>query len=179
MGDYVIFRIGGKVKGLTPAICDKYRGYLFKVAMRITGNVEYAEDVVQETMCKAIKLSGTLCGKDELEIKNYLVKAVRNNAFTYMNRILREKPSENPFAGAEVDIVIESVLAAETKEQMFAALSKLTERQRMVLVLMFYERWTLEEIAEELHITQDGVRMLKKRGLDNMREILVKEGWDK
>lgn len=174
----MIFRIGGRTRGLTPEICEKYRGYLFKVAMRITGNVEYAEDVVQETMCKSIKLSGTLCGRDESEIKNYLVKAVRNNAFTYMNKVLRENPSENPFDAATIDVVIESILAAETKEQMFAALSKLTERQRMVLVLMFYENWTTEEIAEELHITQDGVRMLKKRGLDNMREILVKDGWE-
>lgn len=174
-----VFWIKSNKGGITPEICEKYRKYLLCAAMRITGNAAYAEDVVQETLCKTIKGAVALRGKTETEVKSYLLKAVRNNAFTYMDKILREQPSENPFNNAEADMVIEAVLTAETKEQVFAALGKLTERQRMVLVLMFYEGWSTEEIAEELHISLAGVRMLKKRGLDNMRDMLLEEGWNK
>ena len=168
-----------KSAGFSPDTCEKYRNYLFNIAFRITKDKSYAEDVVQETMCKIIKLSPKLADKTEEEIKKYMTKAVINNAFTYMSKVLREIPSENLFEDRAFDIVLDKVLSAETKEQTVAALAKLTSRQRMVLILMFYEDWSSEQIANYLGISTAGVRMLKKRGLDNMREILLNEGWDK
>lgn len=159
-------------------VCEKYRDYAFQVALRITRNRTYAEDVVQETMCKMIRLSASLQNKTEEELKKYLIKSVVNNSFTYMSKVLREQPMEYIYDDVAVDCVMEKILQAETKEQLEVAMRRLTEKQRLVLVLMFYETWSTEEIAAELNITADGVRMLKKRGLDNMRGILLQEGWD-
>lgn len=168
-----------KSVGFSADTCEKYQDYLFHIALRITNDKFYAEDVVQETLCKIIKRSGELADKTEAEIKKYMTRAIINNAFTYMKKVLREIPSEELFNDVPFDVVLETILAAETKDHLTAALAKLTSKQRMVLVLMFYENWTSKQIADELKITDDGVRMLKKRGLDNLHEILLKEGWDK
>lgn len=173
------FWLKSKSAGFSPDTCEKYRDYLFHIALRITNDKFYAEDVVQETMCKIIKIAPRLADKTEEEIKKYMTKAVINNAFTYMKKVLREIPSEDLFQNVPFDVVMETILGAETKDQLKNALTKLTSKQRMVLVLMFYENWSSAQIAEEFNITADNVRMLKKRGLDNMREILLKDGWDK
>lgn len=168
-----------KSVGFSADICEKYRDYLFRIAFHITNDKFYAEDVVQETMCKIIRRAPKLADKTETEIKRYMTRAVINNAFTYMKQVLWETPSENIFDGAAFDVVLETILAAETKDQLMAALAQLTSKQRVVLVLIFYENWTSEEIAEEMGITDAGVRILKKRGLDNLREILLREDWNK
>ncbi len=173
------FWLKNKSAGFSPDSCEKYRDYLFNIALHITKDKSYAEDVVQETMYKLIKIAPKLADKTEEYVKKYMVRAVINNAFTYISKTLHEIPVENLFDNVAIDIVMEEILAAETREHLTLALAKLTSKQRMVLVLMFYENWTSEHIAAYLGITADGVRMLKKRGLENMREILIQEGWDK
>lgn len=163
----------------SPDFCEKYRDYLFNIALRITGDKFYAEDVVQDTICKLIQSAPKLAKPTEEELKKYITRAVINNALTYMKKILREVPSENLPEDCSVDAVLDEVLAAETHEQIRAALAKLIERQRLVLTLMFYENWSTEQIAEKMNISTGGVRMLKKRGLETMREFLLKEGWNK
>lgn len=164
-----------KTVEFTSDTCEQYRDYMFNIASKITRNKEYAEDVVQETMYKLIKISQNLSGKPEEEIQKYIRKSVTNNAFTYMKNARREVPTENLPEDTGFDSVLESVLATDDKMQMRKALKLLTNRQRIVLALMFYQNWTTEQIARELGITTVSVRSLKKRGLEKLREILSQE----
>jgi RNA polymerase sigma factor (sigma-70 family) len=64
-----------------------------------------------------------------------------------------------------------ALVQAETRGGLLAALAKLPPRQRAVLVLRYYERYSDEEIAATLAISRGTVRSQAARALDKLRHI--------
>ena len=62
------------------------------------------------------------------------------------------------------------MLADRELRRLYAAMSKLTERQTEVIQLYFYKGMTLQEIAEELGITKPAVYYAMKGALKKMRK---------
>ena len=63
------------------------------------------------------------------------------------------------------------MLADEELRKLYAAMSKLTERQQDVIQLYFYKGLTQDEIADELGISQAAVHRMMDRGLKMLRKI--------
>lgn len=63
------------------------------------------------------------------------------------------------------------ILADEELRKLYAAMSKLTERQQDVIQLYFYKGLTQEEIADELGISQVAVHYTLERGLNMLRKL--------
>ena len=62
------------------------------------------------------------------------------------------------------------MLADRELRRLYAAMSKLTERQTEVIQLYFYKGMTLQEIAEELGITKPAVHYAMKGALKKMKK---------
>jgi RNA polymerase sigma factor (sigma-70 family) len=52
------------------------------------------------------------------------------------------------------------------------ALSQLSKRERLVIELLFWDRQTETDIAQELGISQQMVSKIKKRALEKLKEVL-------
>lgn len=61
------------------------------------------------------------------------------------------------------------------KEQMAAALHQLTERERQILSLYYFEELTLKEIGEVLGVSESRVSQLHTRTVMNLKAILTQE----
>ena len=74
----------------------------------------------------------------------------------------------------------ERALAAEQGSEVRAALAQLGEEYRVVLVLRFYQGFSLQEIAETLHIPLGTVKSRLSVGVHRLRAILtpVQKGVD-
>ena len=79
---------------------------MFNIAYKIVQDVGYAEDIVQETMFKLINVSQELSGKTEEYQKNYIAKAVTNNAISYMEKVWREVPTDKLAEQVALDDVL-------------------------------------------------------------------------
>lgn len=140
---------------------------MVRLAYLVTGNHQDAEDLAQETLMHVAR-------------KWHLVSAARNrNAYwrrIMVNRYLSSKrrkrvdldfraPADLP--GADGLRAIEDVIADrdELRQRLFA----LPERQRMAVVLRYYERLDPSEIAAWMGITESAVRSTVTRGLQNLR----------
>lgn len=66
----------------------------------------------------------------------------------------------------------ELVLKAERKEELMAAMKLLTPNQLRVVTLYFYERYTLEEIADEMNISHQAVSRTKERALATLKGVM-------
>lgn len=75
-----------------------------------------------------------------------------------------------PDPGA-VDMMAELV-AGEERAALLEAFESLSERDRLILSLSFYERLPLREIASLLHVTESRVSQLRTRALQRLRERL-------
>lgn len=62
------------------------------------------------------------------------------------------------------------MLADRELRRLYAAMSRLTERQTEVIQLYFYKSMTLQEIAEELGITKPAVHYAMKGALKKIRK---------
>ena len=59
---------------------------------------------------------------------------------------------------------------AELKETLVAALDLLTEKERKVIELYYYEEMTLKEISKILEVSESRVSQLHTKGLLKMRK---------
>ncbi len=62
----------------------------------------------------------------------------------------------------------------ELKEMLVEALELLTEKERKVIVLYYYEELTLKEISELLEVSESRVSQLHTKGLQKMKQKLGK-----
>ncbi|MCR5278157.1 MAG: FliA/WhiG family RNA polymerase sigma factor [Lachnospiraceae bacterium] len=78
-----------------------------------------------------------------------------------------EKNLASHFEGPE-----EVVEKAELKEMLKASLDLLTEKEKQVILLYYYEELTLKEISYTLEVTESRVSQIHTRALQKMREKL-------
>ncbi len=73
------------------------------------------------------------------------------------------------YAQAEPDRVYEQ---EEVKELLSESLDHLTEKERMVVLLYYYEELTLKEISKVLEVSESRVSQLHTKALQKMKKVL-------
>ena len=149
----------------------EYRALLFSVAYNMLGVVADAEDIVQDTFLKWMKIETT----DVRQTKSYLVKIVTNKCINYLNSA-RAKREEyfglwlpEPLLNYDAD-------KARTKIESYHALSigilvllqKLTPMERAIFLLKEVFAYDYYELAETFEKTEDNCRQILKRAKDHL-----------
>lgn len=139
----------------------------------VNGDLQAAEDVVQETMLRGWQHSTEL--KPE-RAGSWLHAVARNIAISAYHRRRRSRPREVPLdentlphAGDHVDRMSDAWLLG-------AALNSLNPAHRVVITELFYQRRTVAEVAEMLGIPEGTVRSRCFYGLRALRRALEKQG---
>ncbi|MBN9501712.1 MAG: hypothetical protein BGO01_15425 [Armatimonadetes bacterium 55-13] len=120
---------------------NRYRDTAFRIAMRIMGSVDAAEDVAQEALIRAFKSWDRMAQADSQVawVKRIVVRC----ALTALERQDRFSPIhdvEAPTPSHQETILVQSVLAT------------LPPDQRVILSLIVGEGWSYKELAENLDI---------------------------
>ena len=142
------------------ALLRRYEAVAYRLALRITGNRQDAEDACQEAFLRAF---GALSRFDpQRPFGPWLLKIVANRALT---RAARRKP-EVALAEAEIlrEPAQEPEMPAET-ELLRAALARLSPLDRAVLALRYEQGLSVEELAAALGIGESAakVRLFRAR----------------
>lgn len=151
------------------------RHKLYRFALRITGSVHEAEDVVQEVLEKVWKTS-----PDHSEnVQNWEAWCMTLTR----NRSLDKTRSQSLRRTSTLDNVVErktdSINPAEATESRDLAdnikkmMQELPEKQRLVMHLRDIEELTYDEIAETLSITLDQVKINLHRARKTIREKML------
>jgi RNA polymerase sigma factor (sigma-70 family) len=132
-----------------------------------------AEDVLQDVYTKV--LSGRAVFRGQSTFKTWLFGVIRltsleHRRFRWLRRSesLREEPAEVPASAPHVD--------RETAEALARALAELSDRQREVLHLVFYEGLSIEEAARVMGVALGTARTHYERGKAGLLAILNREG---
>ena len=153
----------------------RHEGSLIAYAARITGDVDRARDVVQETFLRLCRqergeLDGhvtqwlfTVCRNRALDVrekeKPVITHSKTSEAWT------RERPSPEPGPDAALE-------AKEAVGQVFACMDRLPENQREVLRLKFQHGLSYREISGVTELTVGNVGFLIHQGLKTLKELL-------
>ena len=150
---------------------ERFEGPLMLQARRLTGDLESARDVVQETFLR-------LCRERREEIEPrlapWLFRVCRNAA---LDRRRRERPvdtlDDHSAAPGEQTQPVDRMIRDEAGRRALASLEQLPERQREVLGLRFQGGLSYAQIAEVTGDSLGNVGYLIHVGLKTLRERLA------
>ena len=132
----------------------------YRFALLYTKNREDAEDVVNESVIKAL---GALNGlKNPQNMKTWFYKIIINTAYTYQKKKKRELFSEIPIdKPSENDDYLRVTLGG--------VLEKLSEEQRLIIALRFFEDMTIASIAKVMSVNENTAKTRLYRAVAALR----------
>ncbi|MBX3656525.1 MAG: sigma-70 family RNA polymerase sigma factor [Ramlibacter sp.] len=163
------------------ALYDLTSSKLYGVALRVVGNREWAEDVLQEAYLNIWRIAGDY--KVVLSPPMaWMGVIVRSRALDF----LRRRASERADAALELDDMMNETLAGEAanpmdttqaSEQAWAlheCLRKLEARQREVVSLAYLRDLSHGELSEQLKLPLGTVKTWIRRGLEQLRGCMAR-----
>jgi RNA polymerase sigma-70 factor (sigma-E family) len=139
-----------------------------RLAYLLTGDRALAEDLVQDAF---VKLAGRLVHlRDPQAFPAYLRRTVVNLANSHFRRRRVERAYLRREQGAAAGPPPSSPVDLDARRDLWAALQRLSPRQRSALVLRFYEDLSEQRVAELLNCRPGTVKSLVSRGLETLRQ---------
>jgi RNA polymerase sigma-70 factor (ECF subfamily) len=172
------------------ALLDRYERPLVRYAQSITGDLEAARDVVQETFIKLARgdmkgsrpeEGGGRNGSDPIpesasrnpHLEAWLFTVTRNRALDHQRKFSRiipmPLPEDRPCGAPGPAAVLER---RESATSLFRLLDALSPNQREVIRLKFQNDLSYREIADITQLSVTNVGFLLHTGLKKLRELL-------
>jgi RNA polymerase sigma-70 factor, ECF subfamily len=155
-------------------LIEAYKGPLFNLAFRMTGDYSDADDLTQETFIKAYQ---NLHQFDQEKkyftwlytiginlIRNYLNKKERDRTRQAENHLLAGSHGNR---GGEGDLV-----SAERLGKLEKNMQKLSVDLREAIILKYHQELTFEEVAAVIGDTPGAVKMRIYRGLKQLKHLM-------
>ncbi|MCD0488594.1 sigma-70 family RNA polymerase sigma factor [Pedobacter sp. MC2016-14] len=158
-------------------IYDHFYNPLLNYGLKFSQNIEIAEDSLQDLFVKLWANRSTI--KATESVKNYLYKSFRRVMISRLQAVskllqveLEEEQVNFDFQISHDQVLIEKEDLTAMQGIVQNALVSMTDRQREIIYLRFYEDLSYEQIADMMEITTKGAYKLVYRALDKMRENL-------
>ena len=155
----------GMQQKVEDAVLDSYET-MYRIAYTYVKNEEDALDIVQESAYKAIRNCEQV--KKERYIKTWLCRIVINTAMDFLRKTQKEFPIEELYEVNEPEITDQY-----EDFDMTRAMNTLTERERAVVILRYFEDKKLEDIAYILNANLSTVKSLLYRSLKKLKLEMV------
>jgi len=165
------------------ALYNRYSSLLYTLIKKIVVDEEVAKDVLSDVFV-IIWRKIDLFDFNSNNVYTWIVTTTRNKAVDTIRRV-RNSSEMEPYTDAyeNKNIIpkfshtidpLDLESANNIKEGVEAALNKLTDAQRFVIYLAYYEGLTQKEIAERLKIPVSTVKSKIKIALSNLKDNLIK-----
>lgn len=172
-----------KEKAAFAAMVDTQSDRIYRLALKMLGNEQDAEDVLQETFIKAYKNIDTFEGRSKLS--TWLYRIALNESLM----MLRKRTSNWVEIDAETesdsgDLIPKQImdwcclpekelLSDETRQVIQAAINTLSATNRAAFLLRDVEGLSTREAAEVLEISESALKVRLMRARLELREILT------
>jgi RNA polymerase sigma-70 factor (ECF subfamily) len=165
-GDHAAFRV----------IVEAHGRDVFRLAFRITGNEEDAEDAVQETFLRAYrKLDGF---EARANFGTWLYRVTANTAIDVLRRRKRTSDRSTEIEEESLPMSIapsqeSRVFGRQVRERVEAALSCLSDLERSAFVLRHFQDMSLAEVSESLETSVNATKQALFRAVRKLRKSLA------
>jgi len=160
----------GKVEKMA-VLFEKHHVSLFNFFVRLTGNRNTSEDLVQEVFMRMLKYRSTYQGRSKFTLWMYQI--ARNSHIDYLRKRKEEFPlDEQWYEPVTADSSPSEMLESGQEVQLLRiALGKLPLKKREVLILSRYQNLKYKEIAELLDCQIGTVKAHVHRAIKELGKI--------
>jgi RNA polymerase sigma-70 factor (ECF subfamily) len=163
-------------------LVDAYSGPIYRLGLRMLGNPQDAEDVLQNTFLNVLTHISDFEGRSS--VATWLYRIAANEALMLIRKRKPEVDLEEVDAGEESQGLIptqfmdwsalpeDQLLSGEGKQLLDQAIQTLPESLRLVFLLRDVEGLSIKETAEALNLTETNVKTRLLRARLFLRERL-------
>jgi RNA polymerase sigma-70 factor (ECF subfamily) len=163
-------------------LVDAYSAPIYRLGLRMLGNEQDAEDVLQNTFLSALTHLSNFEGRSS--VLTWLYRIAVNEALMTMRRGKPEVNIDDTDASDEIDDLAPSqfvdwgalpedvLLSVEGRQTLDAAIQRLPENLRMVFLLRDIQELSIKNTAEALGLTESNVKVRLLRARLSLREQL-------
>ena len=160
-------------------LVSRYQDQVFGMAFRLVRGEKDAEDIAQEAFLRAYR--GLEGFRKDSTFSTWLYRITWNLCTDWLRR--NRKPGRTPvaiddeagLADGRVDLE-QGLLAEEERKKVRAALDRLDDKYRTVLVLLYYQRMSYDQISAVLEVPMKTVETRLYRARKLLRESLLEAG---
>lgn len=149
------------------SLMNEYGDYLKKTAYLYLGDLQIAEDMVQETFISFYKNSHKYNHKSSY--KTYLYRILINNCKMYIRK--------NKFLFSEDETIVTTSFENELVTKFFLTeqIRQLDQKSIEIITLYYFNEFSITEISDILNISKSGVKMRLQRARKKLENKLIKE----
>ena len=155
-------------------IFEIYKNQAIRYAYLITNNKFTSEDIVQETFVKCYLKIKDL--KNVEQFKSWLFKILTRTAWDYMKKDKAVLPVEDIFEKAKnenIDKSLHSYIRNEESKMLRAEIDNLELKQKSVIVLYYFNGFTIKEIAKIMGCFEGTVKSRLHSARKNLKVALM------
>ena len=153
-------------------LMHRYRRLVYRIAYGFTRDTDAAMEIVQDTFLKVHE--GLAHWKGEGDVRSWIARIAANTAQNHRRSTRRRHARElylvTPDAGEATQH--RDLERSESVEALRRSLSTLPARQRLAVVLRYYEGLSSREIAAVLGCSEETARNTLLRSLRKLRAVL-------
>lgn len=172
---YLIRQIANQDREAFSQLYDRCSPLVFSLALRMLRVRSDAEDLLQEVFVQVWRQAASY-REERGSPEAWIINIARSRAIDKIRSIRRMEKSfvltEDPAGAESRDNFESSAEKSEVKLTMNSALASLSEAQRRVLELAYFDDLTQSEIADRLAEPLGTVKTRMRSGIQRLREIL-------
>jgi len=161
-------------------VVERHSHSLFRLAYRMTGNEQDAEEVVQETFLRAYRRLNRFEARSSFSTWLYRIAVNCSLDFSRKRRQLDERQlAPNPELPDPVESLASTdpsadrlVMSAEVRRKVEATMNELTEKEKAAFVLRHYEGMSIEEVARAMGLRANAAKNNIFRAVQKLRRAL-------
>ena len=163
-------------KGDREAFAALFRAHyepLYRYGSKFTTNVELLEDTIQELFLELWQAKST---SPVLSVKAYLLKSLKYKllkSFRKNGKVVPLNENENVFEWSHENFLIAEEDSMEKKQLVLEALHRLSNRQREIIYLKYYQNLSYEEVSEIMNINYQVARNLLYQAIKSLKTLLA------
>ncbi len=139
----------------------RHQDAAWRIAYHYVGDRAEAEDLAQEAFLKILDAASSYC--PTARFSTYLYRVIANVCIDYHRKKRPDYVADMPPQESPADAPDRQLLTAERDRAIQRALDQLPDRQRMAVVLCYFEDLPLAEIADAMDTTYKAVERLLAR----------------
>ncbi len=163
-----------QAKAGSPSAFDKivtvHQEKITRLVHRLLGWKSDVEDVVQDVFVDALNALRKFDGRST--VLTWLTRLAINRCRTHQRRHWLRRHLPLPLGEGRGEGAENSLTAQETIQQVHAAIQKLNQRDREIIVLRYLEEQTIEHITETLNLSRAAVDVRLTRARHRLEKIL-------
>ncbi len=159
-------------------IYNSNRNIMYNCAYSILSDVSSAEDAVSDAFVSLARNFDKLDTDDNSRIRSYLMITVRNAAFKQYNKRKREVVSEDIYLDTETeDNIAVNTENKQIHKLLFEKVKLLDKKYGDIIMLRYYCDMKEKDIADDLGISTENVKIRLHRAKAMLKKMLSEEGY--